>query len=87
MASDKQAPLYAERRDDTDLSGTGATPEKMSVGRYFATRFPTLRPRMDKVENPITLLRMLNRKQWLFFLVAFFGWTWDVSGNGRVVPQ
>jgi SHS family lactate transporter-like MFS transporter len=29
------------------------------------------------VPNPLTLLRMLNLQQWLFFLVAFFAWSWD----------
>ncbi|KAF2722950.1 MFS transporter [Polychaeton citri CBS 116435] len=49
----------------------------MSVGRYIATRIPSLKPPLDKVENPITLLRLLNRQQWNFFALAFFGWTWD----------
>lgn len=50
---------------------------KPSPGRYLATRLTTLKPARDKVANPITLLRMLNLQQWLFFLVAFFAWTWD----------
>ena len=32
---------------------------------------------MNKVANPITLLRLLNLQQWLFFLVAFSAWTLD----------
>lgn len=52
-------------------------PPKMTIGRYIATRFSTLKPAHDKVANPITLLRMLNTQQWLFFLVAFFAWSWD----------
>lgn len=52
-------------------------PEQMSVATYLATRIPTLKPPMAKAPNPITLLRMLNAQQWLFFLVAFFAWTWD----------
>lgn len=51
--------------------------ENMSAGRYLATRVTTLKPARDKVPNPFTLLRMLNLQQWLFFLVAFFAWTWD----------
>jgi len=51
--------------------------EKMSAGHYAATRLTTLKPARDKVPNPVTLLRMLNLQQWLFFLVAFFAWTWD----------
>jgi hypothetical protein len=49
-------------------------PEKMSVGRYIATRLPTLKPPMHKAPNPITLIRMLNTKQWMFFLVGFLAW-------------
>ena len=51
--------------------------EKMSVGRYFATRIPTLKPPMNRAPNPFKLLGMLNRQQWLFFLIGFLGWTWD----------
>lgn len=49
----------------------------VSVGKYLATRLPTLKPPMDRLENPFTLLAMLNFKQWMYFLVAFLGWTWD----------
>ncbi|KAK4506251.1 hypothetical protein PRZ48_004216 [Zasmidium cellare] len=52
-------------------------PEKMGIAKYFATRFSSLKPPMEKLENPITLLRMLNKKQWLFFSCAFIAWTWD----------
>lgn len=48
-----------------------------SAGNYLATRVSTLKPPMNKAPNPITLLRMLNRRQWAFFFVAFFAWTWD----------
>jgi SHS family lactate transporter-like MFS transporter len=43
----------------------------------MATRVTTLKPAMAKVQNPIALLRLLNLQQWMFFLVAFFAWTWD----------
>jgi SHS family lactate transporter-like MFS transporter len=49
----------------------------MSAGRYAATRLTTLKPAMAKVPNPIRLLGLLNTQQWLFFLVAFFAWSWD----------
>jgi len=49
----------------------------MSVGRYIATRIPSLKPPMAKVQNPIRLLRLLNFQQWMFFLVAFCAWSWD----------
>jgi hypothetical protein len=53
------------------------TDERMSVGKYAATRLTTLKPPMDRVQNPLKLLMMLNTQQWLFFLVAFFAWSWD----------
>lgn len=49
----------------------------MSVGKYAATRFSTLKPPMAKAPNPFKLLAMLNTQQWLFFLVAFLAWSWD----------
>ncbi|KAF1811566.1 MFS general substrate transporter [Eremomyces bilateralis CBS 781.70] len=51
--------------------------QSMSIGRYIATRFTTLVPPMDKAPNPIRVLGLLNRQQWMFFLVGFAGWTWD----------
>ncbi|KZF23323.1 carboxylic acid transporter protein-like protein [Xylona heveae TC161] len=48
-----------------------------SITRYLATRVPTLKPPMAKAPNPFKLLALLNVQQWLFFLVAFCGWTWD----------
>lgn len=49
----------------------------MGIVQYFATRIPTLKPPMAKAPNPIRLLGMLSSQQWMFFLVAFLGWTWD----------
>lgn len=75
MADTKDADYHAEAHPH------GAThapaPQDMSIGRYLATRIPTLKPPLDRVRNPIALLRLLNLQQWLFFLVAFLGWTWD----------
>ncbi|KAJ5649990.1 uncharacterized protein N7484_003713 [Penicillium longicatenatum] len=51
--------------------------EDMSIGRYFATRIPTLVPPMNKAPNPFQALMLLNCQQWLFFWVAFLGWSWD----------
>ncbi|KAF2762271.1 sugar transporter family protein [Pseudovirgaria hyperparasitica] len=66
----------SEKHDQAEYSGDGRH-ERKSVGRYLATRIPTLKPPMDKLENPITLLRLLNKQQWMFFAVAFFAWSWD----------
>ena len=64
-------------RDDSALEPIDSTEQEMGPGKYFATRLTTLKPPMHKAPNPIALLRMLNTQQWLFFLVAFFAWTWD----------
>ena len=53
------------------------TDQHQPARRYLATRTTTLKPPMAKAPNPTRLLRMLNLQQWLFFLVAFFAWTWD----------
>jgi hypothetical protein len=61
--------------DGTGTEYDGRSPwEGMSAGRYIATRIPSLKPPMLSVENPIKLLRMLDRMQWAFFAVAFFAW-------------
>ena len=60
-----------------DLEEIDPTEKHMSIGRYFATRLPTLKPPMHKAANPFKLLAQLNTQQWLFFLVAFIAWTWD----------
>jgi len=64
-------------RIDSSSEPIDPTEERMSIARYAATRITTLKPARDKVSNPFKLLAMLNTQQWLFFLVAFFGWTWD----------
>ncbi|KAJ5760028.1 Major facilitator superfamily domain general substrate transporter [Penicillium odoratum] len=72
----------ADTQDKAQHSTEAAVPspdveENMSIGRYFATRISTLKPPMNKAPNPIRALMLLNCQQWLFFLVAFLGWTWD----------
>lgn len=47
------------------------------AGKYVASRLSSLKPPMEKIANPLRLLRLLNPKQWSFFGVAFFAWTWD----------
>ncbi|AOW04593.1 major facilitator superfamily domain-containing protein [Yarrowia lipolytica] len=53
-----------------------------SVKRYLASRVTTLKPQplsdsQKRLLNPIPTLRLLTFKQWMFVLVAFWGWTWD----------
>ncbi|MCJ1478098.1 hypothetical protein MMC13_006773 [Lambiella insularis] len=78
MASQTNTMAYdGEKYGHTSSAYADAPAEKMSVGRYIATRLPTLKPPMNKAPNPIKLLTLLNGQQWLFFLVGFLGWTWD----------
>ena len=76
MSDEKITDEYAQR-GQAGRSNVHHQPEKMSAGRYFATRLSTLKPPMDPLENPFKLLALLNRRQWAFFAVAFWGWTWD----------
>lgn len=69
---------HSEDRYNNGPSMTRDYPgQHRSIGNYFATRLTTLKPPMDPLENPFKLLALLNFKQWMFFLVAFLGWTWD----------
>ncbi|CAH0518329.1 unnamed protein product [Peronospora belbahrii] len=51
--------------------------KKLSFGEYCKTRITTLKPPMKKADNPFKVLALLNRMQWLNFLVAFVAWSWD----------
>jgi SHS family lactate transporter-like MFS transporter len=44
--------------------------EHMSIGRYIATRIPSLVPPMNPAPNPFKALMLLNRTQWLNFTVC-----------------
>lgn len=44
--------------------------EHTSIGRYLVTRVTTLVPPMNRAPNPIKALMLLNRQNWLFFLVG-----------------
>jgi len=72
---------YGVEKVTTAGGGSGGLQDSedmhMSPGRYIATRISSLKPPMAPLPNPIRVLRLLNTQQWLFFLVAFFGWTWD----------
>lgn len=72
MSTEKAETGYSSNQSPHGASAAPA-PLEMSAGRYLATRFSSLKPPMDRLHNPITLLRMLNFKQWMFFSVAFFG--------------
>lgn len=62
---------------ENDVSYTAPTfspdaEEHMSIWEYVSTRIPTLVPPMNPAPNPFKALAMLNRQQWLFFLVLHF---------------
>ncbi len=70
-------PYDKEIRENRRYEDEALTDGRMPAGKYAATRITTLKPPMDRVPNPFKLLAMLNTQQWLFFLVAFFAWSWD----------
>lgn len=49
----------------------------MNVGEYLKSRVTTLKPPMQKAESPFKVLGLLNRLQWMQFLIAFIAWSWD----------
>ncbi|KUM60663.1 hypothetical protein ACN42_g6464 [Penicillium freii] len=51
--------------------------ERPSVRNYAVTRIVSLKPPMENIKNPFTLLAMLNAQQWAFLAVSFAGWSWD----------
>ena len=85
---DKEA--LTKERSTVVVSGDDPN-AKYGIGEYLARRVTTLKPPMNKAPNPFRALRLLNRQQWLFFLVAFLAWTLDaldfftVSLVGRII--
>ncbi|EXJ59258.1 MFS transporter, SHS family, lactate transporter [Cladophialophora yegresii CBS 114405] len=47
------------------------------IARYLLTRPTSLKPPRSHVRNPYTILKELDKHQWLMFLAGFLGWTWD----------
>jgi len=64
----------------TDLEATASPtlesphPRDPTVLEYATSRLSTLKPPMNRVDNPFRLLGLLSGKQWLFFLVGFSAW-------------
>jgi hypothetical protein len=58
-----------ENGDAVGHTDASAVEPEMSPGKYLATRATTLKPPMTKAPNPFKLLALLNKQQWLFFLV------------------
>ncbi|KAF2117454.1 major facilitator superfamily domain-containing protein [Lophiotrema nucula] len=49
----------------------------MAVVEYLHGRSKTLKPTLDPATNPIRLWTSLSLRQWMYFLVGVFAWTWD----------
>lgn len=49
----------------------------MIVTEYLVNAVRGLKPQYNRVDNPIKILRMLRKKDWIFFGIAFMGWAWD----------
>ncbi|KAG5912992.1 hypothetical protein E4U42_001588 [Claviceps africana] len=47
------------------------------IASYFGTRITSLKPPKIRPENPVRVLRQLNRYQWSMFLLGFTAWMWD----------
>lgn len=66
-----------------DHSFKGGAPQftATAIKTYFSTRLLTLKPPSFALKkhllNPVPPLKLISRKQWMFILVAFAGWTWD----------
>ncbi|KAK5074880.1 Carboxylic acid transporter [Lithohypha guttulata] len=75
--ADTQGYLNKELREQSPDMSEYSDRQHMSIGRYCATRITTLKPAMRPIANAFKVLSLLNLQQWLFFLVAFFAWTWD----------
>ena len=53
--------------------------DEMSVSRYLATRFATLKPPMLLPPSPFKLLGLLTRRDWLFFSVSPNVWSGEYA--------
>lgn len=47
------------------------------IVRYILTRPTSLKPPKAKLRNPISILRELDKHQWMLFGVGFWAWAWD----------
>ena len=60
-------------RASTHLEYIEGRPEKsrkQTIKEYLVSRWTELRPPMTVPPNPFALMRLLNAKQWNFFLVS-----------------
>jgi hypothetical protein len=72
MDSDTKQQKHVHIDRDAHMDG-----QQMSVGEYLRTRIPTLKPPLDRPPNPFKVIRSLSFMNWMMFLCALLGWTWD----------
>jgi SHS family lactate transporter-like MFS transporter len=76
MADEKFEDNVPPQRTRAVISGDDPD-EHFTIAKYLRTRLTRLVPPMNPAPNPFKALALLNLQQWLFFLVAFLGWTLD----------
>ena len=47
------------------------------IKKYLLTRPSSLKPPKTTLRNPVSILKELDKHQWLLFAVGFTAWTWD----------
>jgi SHS family lactate transporter-like MFS transporter len=47
------------------------------IARYFPSRFTSLKPPRQKLGNPWTIIKQLDKHQWSMFLCGWLSWAWD----------
>jgi len=78
MARDNTAPR--RRKITTEEMNNMTVGQKIKHAPAFVkNQIVSLKPPGEIPMNPWTCLRMLNRRQWAFFFIGFFGWTWVIT--------
>ena len=78
MSEPSKMSTASETIDDKfdDVDNMTVAQKIKNFPRYVKHQIISLKPPGEIPMNPITCLRMLNRRQWAFWFVGFLGWTW-----------
>jgi hypothetical protein len=78
MSEPSKMSTASETIDDKfdDVDNMTVAQKIRNFPRYVKHQIISLKPPGEIPMNPITCLRMLNRRQWAFWFVGFLGWTW-----------
>lgn len=99
MSSVYSAPSQVEEHNQHVINPPSFT--SRAIKKYVKTRFTTLftskeersRYTWREILNPFEPLSDLNRRQWIYFGLAYFAWTWDsfdffsVSLNAAAIAE